>query len=106
MEFRCVAALSTHFCVRPSVVGEPGMEREPEGQSGGCRSPRTLTINLPVDITICQNKRVEYVLFNSSLVLICSFYIFRYLVCRPIFFYLALGSTNTRSGPTHLTIIC
>lgn len=80
------------------------MGREPEGQTGGCRNPRTLTINLPVDITVCQNKRVEYVLFNSLLVLICNFYIFGYLVCRPIFFLSC--STNIRSGPTHLTIIC
>lgn len=48
-----MAALSTHFCVRPLSSGTaPGMEREPEGQTGRWKSLRTLNINLLVDINM------------------------------------------------------
>lgn len=42
--------------------------------------------------------------YLSLLALIYDSYIFRYLVYRFIYFYLALGSTNMSNRPTHLTI--
>lgn len=45
MEFKCVAALSTYFCVRP-------LRSWDRARNAGWKSPRILNINLSVDIDI------------------------------------------------------
>lgn len=79
MEFKCVAALSTHLRVRP--LGQWDRARNADW-----RRPRILTINLPVDIDILIKIKGQNMFALSLLALIYDSYIFRYLVYRFIYF--------------------